>query len=157
MPTPTIACPTRAPSTAAAMASTMPSGVPGVGTWWVERMLPSSSTTPAAIFVPPMSTPMVSPMNPSVSVEPRYGNRTRGPAVGFPSSARRTRRAHLPRVAAERSPALRASVEVDALGAGALVPVAAAARPLRVVGARGPALLLGLHGGTVGGEQFAAG
>lgn len=55
------------------MASTMACGVVGVGTLWVERMLPSSSTTPAAIFVPPISTPMVSPMNPSVSVEPRYG------------------------------------------------------------------------------------
>src|ERR1044072_4200371 len=66
MPTPTISCPTRAPSTAEAMASTMPSAVPGVGTLWVERMLPSSSTTPAAIFVPPMSTPMVSPDRKSV-------------------------------------------------------------------------------------------
>lgn len=45
MPTPTISCPARAPSTAEAMASTMASGVVGVGTLKVERMLPSSSTT----------------------------------------------------------------------------------------------------------------
>ena len=43
--------------------------------WRYSASITKSSrfTTPAAIFVPPMSTPMVSPMNPSVSVEPRYG------------------------------------------------------------------------------------
>src|SRR4051794_18786520 len=126
MPTPTIACPARAPSTAEAIASTMPSAVPGVGTLWVERMLPSSSTTPAAIFVPPMSTPMVSPMNPSVSVEPRYGQ-------PYPSPCRQ-----------------RVSVQIDALaGAGVLAPVA------QGVVAAAPALLLCLDRGTVGGEELA--
>src|ERR1044072_2254702 len=90
-------------------------------------MFPSSSTTPAAIFVPPMSTPMVSPMNPSVSVEPRYGQ-------PYPSPCRQG-----------------VSVQVDALaGAGVLAPVAQ-----RVVVAAAPALLLRLDRGTVGGEELA--
>lgn len=127
--------------TAAQMASVTPSAVGGVGTLYVSRMVPSSSTTPAAIFVPPMSTPMVSPISPSVSGQTPPRPTVHGAGGG--------------------------SVEIDPLGRagiGALV-VAPAVAPAVPCGGPprggrpvvGPAALVALDRRAVGGEQLGSG
>jgi hypothetical protein len=64
-PAPPTSCSVASSVMTAAIVSTVAGPSPGgVSRRTRARILPASFTTPAAILVPPMSTPMVSPMNP---------------------------------------------------------------------------------------------
>ncbi len=64
-PTASTSRPARTVLTASAMVAATFAESLGVASLTLSRILPCSSTTPAAIFVPPMSTPIVSAMIPS--------------------------------------------------------------------------------------------